>query len=153
LANEQYRFISSLSTENDSYTLIHEILSAVNNKHSVEGIFCDLSKAFDCVNHRILLSRLEHYGIRGTFEVLIKCYLTERYQRVTIKDKTNTTNYSNWELVRHGVPQGSILGSLLFLLHINVLPTVTAKNAKLVLYADDTSFSITNPSPIEFANK
>jgi hypothetical protein len=77
----------------------------------------------------------------------------ERYQRVAIKDKTNTIYYSNWELVRHGVPQGSILGPLLFLLYINDLPIVTAKDAKLMLYADDTSFIINNPSPIEFANK
>jgi hypothetical protein len=125
----------------------------MNNKHTIGGIFCDLSKAFDCVNHRILLSKLEHYGIRGTFGALIKLYLTQRYQRVAIKDKTNTINYSNWDLVKHGVPQGSILGSLCFLLYISDLPTVTAKNAKLVLYADDTSFIITNPSPIEFANK
>jgi hypothetical protein len=139
LANEQYGFRNSLSTDNASYTLIHEILSAMNNKHIVGGIFCDLSKAFDCINHRILLSKLEYYGMRGTFGALIKSYLTERYQRVAIKDKTNTINYSNWELVKHGVPHGSILGPLFFLLYINNLPTVTAKSAKFVLYAEDTS--------------
>jgi hypothetical protein len=76
----------------------------MNNKNTVEGTFCDLSKTFDCVNHRILLSKFEHYGIRGSFGALIKSYLTERYQRVAIRDKSNTINYSNWEIVRHGIP-------------------------------------------------
>ena len=102
LANKQYGFRSGLSTDNASYMLIHEVLSAMNNKHTVGGIFCDLSKAFDCVNHRILLAKLEHYGIRGTFGAIIKSYLMERYQRVALKDKTNIVNYSNWELVKHG---------------------------------------------------
>jgi hypothetical protein len=71
----------------------------MNNKHTVGGILCDLSKAFDCVNHRIRLSKLEHYGIRGTFGALIKSYLMDRYQRVAIKDKTNSINYQTGTLL------------------------------------------------------
>ena len=77
----------------------------------------------------------------------------DRYQRVAIKDKTNSTNYSDWELIKHGVPQGSILGPLFFLLYINYLPTITAKNAKVMLYANDTSLVINSASPILFVNK
>jgi hypothetical protein len=60
----------------------------MNIKHTVGGIFYDLSKVFECVNHRILLEELEHYGIRGTFVALIKSYLMERYQTVALNDKT-----------------------------------------------------------------
>ena len=80
VAKEQYGFRSSVSTDNASHTLMHEILLAMNNKLLVGGIFCDLSQAFDCVNHRILLSKLDHYGIRGTSKALIDSYLKERYQ-------------------------------------------------------------------------
>jgi hypothetical protein len=63
-----------------TYKLTQEILTALNNKSKVGGIFCDLHKAFDCVNHNILLSKLEFYGIFGKFNTLIKSYLLNRYQ-------------------------------------------------------------------------
>jgi hypothetical protein len=103
LVQEQYGFRSKLSTDNAFYTLIHEILTALYNKQIVGGIFCDLRKVFDCVNHRILLSKLEQYGIVGKFKALIISYLTERYQRVVIHNNAYNSSHSDWELVKHGL--------------------------------------------------
>jgi hypothetical protein len=79
----------------------------------VGGIFCDLRKAFDIVNHEVLLNKLEQYGIMGRFKALIKSYLTERYQRVIIQNNSKSS-YSDWKMIKHGVPQGPILGPLFF---------------------------------------
>jgi hypothetical protein len=75
----------------------------MNDKVLVGGIFCDLGKAFDCVNHNILLGKLELYGIVGKFQALIKSYLSERYQKVVI-DNINLNNSvaSNWGRVTQG---------------------------------------------------
>lgn len=92
LAKEQYGFRSKLSTDIAWYTLIHEVLTAMNNKHIVGGVVCELRKAFECVNNGILLSKLEQYGIVGKFKDLIKFYPTDRYQWVIIHDHTNSNS-------------------------------------------------------------
>jgi hypothetical protein len=95
----------------------------MNNKCVVGGIFRNLEKASDCINHNILLKKLQFYGIVGKFQALIKSYLSERYQKVFI-DNINLSNSaaSNWEEVKHGVLQGSVLGLLFLLAYVNDLP-------------------------------
>jgi len=115
----------------------------------VGGIFCDIQKAFNCVNHNMLLTKLEFYGI--TYK-LLKSYLKGRYQRVVFNNYSSSS-CSNWDEITRGISQGSILGPLLFLLYINDLPQTTNDNSKIVLFADDTSMIISNPNLLNFEKK
>jgi len=101
--NSQFGFRKKSSTDNAAYTLINGILLALNNKRIVGGIFFDLEKAFDCVNHDFLLAKIEYYGIRDVMYTLIKSYLENRHQRVKFNKK-----FSKWDKINIGVPQGSI---------------------------------------------
>jgi hypothetical protein len=78
LNEHQYGFRSEVTTENASHILINEILTAMNNKQMVGGTFCDLHKAFDCINHVVLFEKLKFYGISGKFYNLVKSYLEGR---------------------------------------------------------------------------
>jgi hypothetical protein len=99
----------------------------------------------------ITLTKLEFYGLTGIILKLIKFYLEGRYHKVILENNLPNSN-SEWGEKRHGVPQGSILGPLIFLLYINDLPKIVNDNAKVVLYADDTSIVITSFYPIVLPN-
>jgi hypothetical protein len=106
----------------------------------VGGIFCDLAKAFDCVNHDILLSKINFCGIIGEANEWIRSHLSDGYQRVDIKNKNlNHNTFSTFGVIKHGVPQRSVLGPLLFLLYINYLSKTINGKSQPILFADDTS--------------
>jgi len=104
------------------------------------GVFVDFQKAFDTVNHKILLRKLEHYGIRGQANRWLSSYLTGRRQYVSIQG-----HISNHEIIQHGVPQGSVLGPLLFLVYINDLHTCI-KHSTTRHFADDTNLLFSTDS-------
>ena len=102
------------------------------------------------MDHKILINKLEFYGIEGKFKTLIASYLTGRHQKVPLNNNTNNNSSSKWEMIKNDVPQGSILGPLFFLLCINDLPKIIIKNNCMVLFADDTSLLITCFNKLDF---
>jgi len=133
LYEHQYGFRSQHSTVQAILHLVDQISTSIDNKEICTGIFLDLSKAFDTVNHNILLNKLEHYGIRGLAINWMTSYLTDRKQFVEYNSR-----HSEWKTVKCGIPQGSILGPLLFILYINDISN-SSTLLKFILFADDTS--------------
>ena len=132
----QFGFQKGKSTEQAILKLIEGIHNALNSKKHHLSIFVDLSKAFDTVNHAILLQKLYHYGIRGPAYSWFESYLSDRQQRVKIG-----SCFSSSAVLNIGVPQGSILGPILFILYINDLPKALDLMSA-ILFADDTTLSI-----------
>ena len=132
----QFGFRRQHSTNHAVITLVEKITNALDKGKVVVGCFLDLKKAFDTVNHRILISKLRKYGIRGHILQWFESYLKNRKQFVQIKNFKSQIKSPTC-----GVPQGSILGPLLFILYINDLANVSDVLFP-ILFADDTSVYI-----------
>jgi hypothetical protein len=104
------------------YMFTNNIPKASDEHNQTQGLFCDLAKAFDRVNHDVLLDKLLYYGIHGAAMLWFKPYLQNRRQRAEIQHNETGKTFSNRGTIKSGVPQSSVLGLLLFLLHINALP-------------------------------
>ena len=132
----QFGFRAKHSTNHALFSLTEMIREALDNSNFACGIFIDLQKAFDTVDHHILLNKLDHYGIRGLANNWFKSYLSNRQQFVSI----NGFN-SKKQTMKYGVPQGSVLGPLLFLIYINDLHKAI-KFSSVHHFADDTNLLV-----------
>ena len=133
LYDSQYGFRKGHSTELATLEFADRVLESLETGKIPLAVFLDLSKAFDTIDHSILINKLHYYGIRGAALDWFKSYLTNRKQTVMYKDQ-----YSDEANIVTGVPQGSILGPLLFIIYMNDI-TQASDKFKFTLYADDTS--------------
>ena len=128
----QFGFRSRHSTIHAVLSIVDKIQQAIENNQFSCRVFLDLSKAFDTVNHNILLNKLPHYGIRGIINTWFASYLKGREQTTEINNKI-----SEKQVTLCGVPQGLVLGPLPFLIYINICNATN--ELKIFLFADDTN--------------
>ena len=142
---KQSGFIPGDSTVNQLVHLYHLFAEALDNKKDIRITFCDISKAFDRVWHKGILYKLKKTGISGNILKWFESYLFNRQQRVVVGGEN-----SSWGLVKAGVPQGSVLGPLLFLIYINDITEVVESEVRL--FADDTILYVFVDNPVTSAN-
>ena len=128
-----FGFRKGHSTEQCLNVMIESWKKALDKKQQVGAVLTDLSKAFDCINHKLLMAKLEAYGIGQKALHFIYDYLSKRKQRTKVN-----SSYSSWREIKYGVPQGSILGPLLFNIFLNDIFLFT-ENIKITNYADDNT--------------
>ena len=142
LCNSQFGFRQKHSTTHAILTLVEKITKSFERSSHTLGVFLDFSKAFDTINHDILLYKLQHYGIRGKALEWFRNYLTGRSQFVFVNGCK-----SSLKPVVCGVPQGSLLGPLLFVIYINDFYT-SSKELSFILFADDSNLFFSHSDPL-----
>ena len=148
LNDKQFGFRKKHSTITALVATVDKIYHELDRGNIVAGIFYDISKAFDSLDVNILLAKLSHYGFRGKLLEWFVSYLTNRQQYVYFKSHASKTLTIN-----HGVPQGSVLGPLLFILYINDLPNIFPDKNLLKIFADDTNLFIAGKDLTEIQDK
>jgi len=131
------------STETALQTFIQSTQEAIEKKIESNWNFLDLTKAYDVLSHKVLLSKQHSYGIRGVANLWFESYLSHRKQCVEINTTDKGIRISTTKEIEHSVPQGSILGPILISLYINDLPLNIAYT-KIVLFAYDTNILVTD---------
>ena len=137
----QYGFRRGHSTAQAIEQLNNWVLEAMDRKELTSLLFVDISKAFDSINHQILLGKLEHIRLSESYLKWFKSYLVDRRQCVCINGELSETRQTDL-----GVTQGSILGPLLFNVYVNSLPTCV-KKCRMILYADDAVLIYATSTP------
>lgn len=137
-SDNQHGFLPGRSTQSAVLSFYEKLINSIESGACPVGIFCDLSRAFDCVQHNVLLSKLYRYGVRGVSLDWIRSFLASRKQFVSI-----SSTKSSYRSVSMGVPQGSILGPILFLFYTNDMDNIDS-SANFIRYADDTNILVSD---------
>jgi hypothetical protein len=148
LTDKQHGFLKNKSTTTALIDLFEFIVDQIDNEQYITAVFLDYSKAFDCLGHELLCNKLEDLGVRGLANKWFKSYLKDRSQIVELQHLQSnqvSTYQSSPKQMTRGVPQGSVLGPILFILVTNDFPSLMqSQNTNTVMYADDTTLLINN---------